>query len=539
MKRIFLLNLILGISLLAAAKPARRAPITLTQPDGTTLIAYLHGDASFHFFTDSEGNRLIKEQDGFFHPAAALSEAEARQLAAQSPRRIMQQTKDVGDLNIAPRGLIILVNFTDIEFTTDYPEIDSMLNGVNYTRHYRGYNSAGKRTTITSSGSAAQYFRETSFGQYHPIFDVVGPVTVSKAHSYYGSNTGYYDQDAHPDMMIKEACELVDEDVDFTLYDNDGDGRVDFVYVIYAGYGEADGAGDDYIWPHNYCLSYTGVTCIVDGLRVDNYACSNEIDYNSKQHDGIGTFCHEFSHVLGLPDLYVTNNGTHKTLGAWDILDYGPYNNDGNTPPNYSAYERFFMGWIKPTVINTACDVTLPDLASQNVAVLLTATGNHNLVGTSPSPTDFYLLENRQKDGWDSHLPGHGLLVTHIKYSRSKWTNNTVNNTASSMGVDLVEADGDAPSYSEYNPYNGYSGKAKDAYPTGGEEFTDLPEYLVTNIDEDNGQITFKVNGGGEQIVLEVPNTKCETIGTKVISNGELLITIDGKTYNALGQRVL
>jgi M6 family metalloprotease-like protein len=195
---------------------------------------------------------------------------------------------------------------------------------------------------VKSSGSARQYFHDTSWGQYNPQFDVVGPYTLSQSYAYYGKNN-----DANVGEMIRDACKMADEDgVDFTQYDNDNDGKVDFVYVLYAGYGEADGGPANTVWPHNYDLRYTGVTCNVDGKTVRNYACSNEISYYSKLYNGIGTFCHEFSHVLGLPDLYETNQtpkGLH-TLLDWDILDYGPYNNDGNTPPAYSAYERFYMG---------------------------------------------------------------------------------------------------------------------------------------------------------------------------------------------------
>ena len=366
------------------------------------------------------------------------------------------------------------------------------------------------------------------------MFDVVGPVTLSKNYQYYGKNDSQ-DSDSNVDMMIKEACEAVDDHVDFTLYDNNNDGRVDFVYVFYAGYGESDGAGSDYIWPHNYALSYTGVSCVVDGLVVDNYACSNELDYSSRQHDGIGSFCHEFSHVLGLPDLYTTNQAGHKTMGSWDILDYGPYNNDGNTPPAYSSYERFFMGWLTPTLINTACDVELPDLNEANCAVLLTASGVHNMSGLNPSPTSFYMLENRQKQGWDQYLPGHGLLVTRIRYDANKWMYNSVNNSERVMGVDLIEADGSAPD----NNYSGYLGKTTDAYPSGSDSFTDLTDYPVTNIFEQNMLIYFQVKGGGKTIHLDVEPVfrQSDACMQKVIRDGRVLLLHNGVYYDMLGNK--
>lgn len=539
MKRIlFSLFALCALTLSLSAKPARRGAMTLTQPDGTTITAYLHGDAFYHYYTTADGKMLQRDGNGFYQPAPMLPETDLKERFEQAPRRVVRLKKAGSELNLAPRGLIILVNFTDLELKTEKAEMDSMLNGLNYSRRYQGYTTAGKKTVIISQGSARQYFHDTSFGQYNPVFDVVGPVTVSKSHDYYGENNRQGD-DKHVEDMIKEACELVEDEVDFTLYDNNNDGKVDFVYVIYAGYGEADGAGDDYIWPHNYHLSYTGTNCVVDGKKVDNYACSNELDYYSKEHDGIGTFCHEFSHVLGLPDLYVTNNGTHKTMGAWDILDYGPYNNDGNTPPHYSAYERFFMGWLKPTILNRPCDAVLSQLGTTNTAAILTATGEHNLIGNDPMARTFYMLENRQKEGWDQFLPGHGMLITKINYSQSKWAGNTVNNTSSSMGVDIIEADGKTPSFSQTNSNNGYAGKIGDAYPAGSDSFTKLPEYQVTAIDEIDGKITFKVNGGGDMIKVAVEDVFQPATSTakKIIRNGQILIERNGVYYDLMGNR--
>lgn len=538
MKRIIFSFLALFVLLLSlSAKPARRGAITVTQPDGSQLTAYLHGDAYYHYYTTADGKMLQRDAEGFYRATAMPSDEELQARRNNSPRRIAKQQHG-SELNLAPRGLIILVNFSNLSFKTDIAEIDSMINGLNYSRRYSGYSADGRRTTVTSSGSARQYFHETSCGQYNPVFDVMGPVTVSQKYSYYGGNNSNGD-DKNPEQMVKEACQLVDDEVDFSIYDNDNDGYVDFVYIIYAGYGEADGAGENYIWPHNYWLSASSVKCVVDGKTVDNYACSNEIDYASRQHDGIGTFCHEFSHVLGLPDLYVTNNGTHKTMGSWDILDYGPYNNDGNTPPHYSAYERFFMGWLKPVVINSACDIELPALCDVNTAALLTSSGQHNGIGNNPNPTTFYMLENRQKKSWDAYLPGHGMLITKVSYSQSKWDGNTVNNTRSSMGVDIVEADGSAPAYDEDDYDNGYFGKLKDAYPAGASAFTKLEEYQVTDITETNGIIYFKVNGGGEAILLDVEDpVQPKSLTTKkIFRNGQILIEHNGGYYDLLGNR--
>ena len=393
-----------------------------------------------------------------------------------------------------------------------------MHNAQNYTRDYE-YTYRGKTYQVSSEGSARQYFYDASFGQYNPQFDVIGPVTVSREYSYYGKNTAATDFDQRPWEMIKEACLLADTvwNVDFTQYDNDGDGKVDFVYVIYAGYGEADGGGANTIWPHSYQLSAAGVYCQVDGVRVNLYACGNEIDYFTKQHTGIGTFCHEFSHVLGLPDLYTTEGQTHKTWGEWSILDYGPYNNDGNTPPSYSAYERFFMGWLTPEVIVDSANIRLEELNSSQQALLVSTGDEHNLIGNDPKSTKFYLLENRQQHGWDAYLPGHGLMLTYVQYNANTWKGNTVNNNSRSMGVDLIEADGKTPNSSG----SGYLGKATDLFPAGATAYTNITDHAIEEIQEIDGVIHFKYRGGavGTHVEdIEIP--------TSVIA-----------IYNILGQK--
>ena len=530
MKKIGLIVLLSAIVGSVWAVPARRGGLVVTQPDGSELTVYQHGDEHFHWMTNDKGEWLKVDIDGFYRVTEALSaeQIEAKRMAA--PKRV---TMAAYPLNIAPRGLVILVNFTDVAFETSKAELDSMLIGKNYTRDY-SYTYRGKTYRVTSNGSARQYFEDASFGQYNPQLDVVGPVTVSKASTYYGGNNSA-GNDKYPEVMIKEACELVNDSVDYSLYDNDNDGYVDFVYVIYAGYGEADGGGDNTIWPHAWHLySAAGRKCEVDGKTIDLYACGNEMDNYTKHHTGIGTFCHEFSHVLGLPDLYETTGyGDHKTMGEWSILDYGPYNNDGNTPPAYSAYERFFMGWLTPRLITEPENITLAELNDSREALLISSSDQHNLIGNDPDPTTFYLLENRQQTGWDEYLPGHGLMLTKVKYSYNKWYQNTVNNTASNMGVDLIEADGKAPQYDANRPSNGYMGKAKDLFPAGATAYTQITDHAIEEITEENGLIAFKYKGGVEDTIPPVNGDSTPTFVDKLVYHGEIV-----GIYNILGQRV-
>ena len=510
MKKIGLIIAFSALVCSAWAVPARRGEIVKTQPDGTQIVVYQHGDEHFHWMTNEKGEWLKMDIDGFYRVTEALSaeQIEAKRMAA--PKRVAMAAYP---LNIVPRGLVILVNFTDVAFETEKEEMDSMLVGTSYTRNY-SYNYRGKTYKITSEGSARQYFQDASNGQYAPQFDVVGPVTVSKDMSYYGKNDSY-GNDMYPNKMISEACKLADTefDVDFTQYDNNNDGQVDFVFVIYAGYGEADGGASTTIWPHAWNLLAAGTQCKVDGKTVDLYACGNELDNFSKKHTGIGTFCHEFSHVLGLPDLYVTNTASHTTMNEWDIMDYGPYNNEGNTPPTFSAYERFFMGWLQPRLIVDPENVELQDLQQSNEALLISSTDQHNLIGNDPDPTTFYLIENRQLDGWDKYLPGHGMMLTKIQYSHSRWTQNTVNNSGSKMGVDLIEANGKT----------GNQGKKTDLFPAGATAYTKIADHAIEAIEEVGSIIKFKYRGGVEETDTAVENV---VIGTEVVA-----------IYNILGQK--
>jgi M6 family metalloprotease-like protein len=507
------IGLIIAFSALVCsvwAVPARRTGVVVTQPDGSEVIVYQHGDEHFHWQTNEKGEWLKLGEDGFYRVTEALSAEQIETMRMASSKRAAQTPYP---LNIAPRGLVILVNFADVAFETSKAEMDSMVTGANYTRSY-SYSYKGKKYNITSQGSARQYFEDASFGQYKPQFDVVGPVTVSKTMSYYGENDSY-GNDMYPDKMVSEACKLADTefDVDFTQYDNNNDGYVDFVFVIYAGYGEADGGAANTIWPHSWNLLAAGTQCKVDGKTVDLYACGNELDNHSKKHTGIGTFCHEFSHVLGLPDLYVTNTATHSTMNEWDIMDYGPYNNEGNNPPTFSAYERFFMGWLQPRLITEPENVVLKDLQESNEALLISSTDQHNLIGNNPDPTTFYMVENRQQEGWDKHLPGHGMMLTKIQYNYSRWYQNTVNNSSSKMGVDLIEANGKTNEY----------GKATDLFPAGATAYTKITGHAIEEITEVDGVINFKYKGGVEETETAVGNT---------VAQEEVLAI-----YNILGQK--
>ena len=505
MKKIFSILIICLISLSIYAVPAKPGPRVLQQPDGTEITVYAHGDEFHHFYTDKEGRLLSKDSQGKWvianEQAVSAHKAKAKQ---GQDKRLVRQAKQ--EINLAPRGLVILVGYSDKPFTRTRQEFDDMLNK-------KGYNVNG------TPGSANDYFMQQSFGKYNPQFDIVGPYTVSHTSSYYAGSEG--DGTENVGQLIVDACKLADQDgTDFTKYDNDGDGKVDFVFVVFSGYGLADYAESfdkdsiACVWPHMFYVSgYDGITSskrTFDGKKVDRYACTNELTrlgakYNKLTQTffggteamcGVATFCHEFSHVCGLPDFYDTDQDrvmygtTYQTLGEWDLMDAGTYNNDGFTPPAYSAYERFYCGWITPTILSTEQECyELENLNTNGQAYLISSTGKHNLDGESPSPTTFYLLENRQqvKGSFDEHLPGHGMLLTKVKYSASDWRNNSPNNyKRGQQGVELIEADDERSDYGDDgDTYPGKSTVTSKQVITG---------YKLNNITEKNGLISFRMN---------------------------------------------
>lgn len=285
---------------------------------------------------------------------------------------------------------------------------------------------------------------------------MVGPYTLPQPYLFYGKNDANGD-DENPIQMVVDACKAANLDgVNFADYDTDSDGIVDNVFIYYAGHNEAEWASENTIWPHRWGIyptsmygssgNYEGSVSSVtfNGKRVEDYACTSELKGNSgTDMAGIGTFTHEFGHVLGLADMYPTNGLEHLTLSDWNIMDAGAYLNDGRTPPAYNAFERFQLGYLTPQLLTgEVIGQTLQPLTSSNQAFLVSPTDYHNLDGANPSPTEFFLLENRQNTGWDAYLPGHGMLIYRINYSQADWDYNEPNNNPAKMGVQLMVADG-------------------------------------------------------------------------------------------------
>ncbi|MCM1152061.1 MAG: M6 family metalloprotease domain-containing protein [Muribaculum sp.] len=350
----------------------------------------------------------------------------------------IREVKTQGSLDV----LVVLVQFQDTKLTKgDANYINNMLNGDNFTEN-------------GAVGSAAAFYRFASAGQFTPNFNLVGPITLSKSmREYYAPSHPAENVIYAPTTMVEEAVKAIDDQVDFSKYDSNGDGYVDFVYVFYAGQAESNK-----IWPHAFTLTGgVGAPVELDGVLVDRYATSAEINHFGKL-SGIGTFCHEFGHVLGYPDLYDTlNNGQVSkcfTPGPYSLMDAGEYNNDEQTPPVFSIYEQYALEWTKPVEITGSASLTLLPQTARRFGYK---------VPTKRRPTDYFLFEARAPHSYDRYLDGHGMLVWHIDYAAELWENNAPNNAPTHQRIDIEEADGTQESTS----------RPGDVFPgsTGAHEF--------------------------------------------------------------------
>lgn len=571
-------QLLVGLGLLlcvpqdAEAVKAYPRPVTITQPDGTKITVRIHGDESFHYTTTIDGFMLERDKTGFFRYVNYDFNTGVKTLSAQRARNVGERTAEektfVANLKAAQlitadmktrrtpmlkkhsravrpwlkkqqmmkanaanaaaannvdgesQYLVILVNFADCGFQYKNEDFETWLNEPGYS-------------TNGGTGSVKDYWRDNSMGQFVPNFTVVGPYTLSQNQLYYAGNAEDTGEDANPRAMIKEACQLAKKanpDLDFSRYDNDGDGFVDNCYVIYAGYSEASTANGDDMWPHSWTMGDDVFE--IDGVKIDEYSCSAELvgmpgAPEEPTMDGIGTFTHEFGHILGLSDMYDTDdytNGYGVDPGAYSLYASGSYNNDSRTPPCLMAFERFQMGWIDTntelTELKDPEDVELDNI-STNKARYINAQPDRDVT----TGVEWFILENRQQKGWDSYIPAHGLLITHFDYTQESyaeyWSVNGPNNNANHRCMYIKAADG----------VDDENSRAGDTYPgtSASTEFTDTstPNSLnwdnepvnvpITNITEQDGIIRFQVNGGTsvwDFVKTNVPTDICDVSAT-------------------------
>lgn len=534
-----ILSATLTVTVSASAIVANPAPFVVTQPDGTTVTLHRVGDETQHFTLTDDNKIVVCDADGQYsyarldadknlvstgiraldrrvRPAthanftigieavdvdAMLARRRAdgkiRSLNARGtlrtaagPKSHAQASGDIpaqvgmglfpnssypvkGNVN----GLIILVEYKDTKFSSDIykQSAKQYFTDMVLKKDFSEYGA---------TGSVTDYFSEMSGGQFSPKFDVVGPVSLPNNMSFYGGNDSN-GNDKAPEMMVVHAASILDSEVDFSKYDNDGDGYVDNIFVFYAGRGEASGGSENSVWPHSWDISHLKLS--VDGVILGSYACACEL-LGPRTPDGIGTFVHEFSHVMGLPDLYATSYTNSVTPGEYSVMDVGSYNNNSRTPPAYGAYERNAMGWTVPRLLSEPDYITLDHILNSNECCLI-QTGNDN---------EFFLLENRQKAGWDTYLPNHGMLIWRVEYNKNVFAQNIVNNTPTHQYIEIIKAGGGKTNTKAWvwpGPENktAFTATTTPAMTTWRGEAVDCP---ITDIVDDGGIIGFSVCGG-------------------------------------------
>lgn len=482
MKRIILLIcLTASIVATALAIPARPGVMTCTQSDGTVVSFERFGDEFNHYTLVDGLYSVVEDADGDFcfatikdnilvssgvkvRPSNKLSSRE-KEIATQSiglrqttinplfnremhspesafANRVQAMDANRAALNeqaleIASWGgsvigerklLVILVEYTDVYFSLDNPreKFEKLLNDKDYSVN-------------GSNGSVRDYFMDASNGKFTPHFDVAGPYRLPNSRAHYGANTGAGGDDARPAQQTVDACNAADGDVDFSKYDNDGDGKIDLLFIVYAGHNEAEGGPEDSVWPHNWDI-YPGGNILqntypeYDGKQLTTYSCSSELQLNyGTMMCNIGTFCHEFGHALGLPDWYDTKGGAGFGLSYASIMNSGNYLNNSRTPPTYNIIERWLLGWAFPKEISDTGYYEISHISNDDAYI----------IWANDNKTECFLFEARTKGAnykWDKYLNsgdseynfqgGEGMLIYHLDWDGDvyqRWVSHTIN----------------------------------------------------------------------------------------------------------------
>ncbi len=417
-------------------------PINITQSDGSKITIILKGDERVKWAQTLDGYSIMRNSKGVYEYAMLDSKNNMapsgikahdikernsldNQLLSKINKGIVYSKSQVGMMksisnmvknkSIQPfpttgtvKVLCILMGFKDKAITKTQLEFTNLFNQV-------GYSANG------ASGSVHDYYLENSYNQLQLSFTVVGPYTASQNMAYYGANDAS-GNDLKPRELVTEAVTLADADVNYANFDNNGDGYVDDIYVIFAGNGEEAGASADAIWSHSWSIP----SLTLDGKIVYDYACSPELEgFSGATTTSIGVVCHEFGHVMGASDFYdidlAASGGEFYGTGDWDIMASGSWNNNGATPAHHNPYTKAYVyNWAPVTTISTATPVTLSN-AEQN------KTSFYRI--NTATIDEYFLIENRQKVLFDAYLPGHGMVIYHVdgSYVSSHVNNNDIN----------------------------------------------------------------------------------------------------------------
>ena len=445
----------------------------IKQADGTTITVRAYGDEDLSYFLASDGTLLYQEGTNFYiagvkadgtlystgvlaHEPSMRTIKEISAIKAQNAKAFYNSMETQAKANKVRREPmtpdnsllpslgkhkipVILVEFSDVEFSVENPKatFDKYLNGKELfnkeTDPEMGQNYAG----------VAKYFKDMSFGKFEPEFEVYGPVNLGKPLATYGAG---YSSEENMGLLLTDACTAVDDEVDFTQYDSNDDGNIDLIYIIYAGFSQSiAGNSTDCIHPKS---GYLSLAKSFDGMDVKRYGVNNELNgtpadqANGPIINGIGLFCHEFSHCMGLPDLYPKSGSIaeaciNQNMDYWSLMDAGEYTANGYRPTAYTAWERERLGWMEIGTLTGPSNVELKSLDEGGAAFRI-----YN--DKDETGHEYYIVENVQNNGWNKNLFGNGLMVTHVDYLSSQFSLGgcKVNNTGGHPRMHVMAADG-------------------------------------------------------------------------------------------------
>ena len=445
----------------------------IKQADGTTITVRAYGDEDLSYFLASDGTLLYQEGTNFYiagvkadgtlystgvlaHEPSMRTIKEISAIKAQNAKAFYNSMEKQAKANKVRREPmtpdnsllpslgkhkipVILVEFSDVEFSVENPKatFDKYLNGKEL------FNKETDPEIGQNYASVAKYFKDMSFGKFEPEFEVYGPVNLGKPLATYGA--GYSSQE-NMGLLLTDACTAVDDEVDFTQYDSNDDGNIDLIYIIYAGFSQSiAGNSTDCIHPKS---GYLSLAKSFDGMDVKRYGVNNELNgtpadqANGPIINGIGLFCHEFSHCMGLPDLYPKSGSIaeaciNQNMDYWSLMDAGEYTANGYRPTAYTAWERERLGWMEIGTLTGPSNVELKSLDEGGAAFRI-----YN--DKDETGHEYYIVENVQNNGWNKNLFGNGLMVTHVDYLSSQFSLGgcKVNNTEGHPRMHVMAADG-------------------------------------------------------------------------------------------------
>lgn len=445
----------------------------IKQADGTTITVRAYGDEDLSYFLASDGTLLYQEGTNFYiagvkadgtlystgvlaHEPSMRTIKEISAIKAQNAKAFYNSMETQAKANKVRREPmtpdnsllpslgkhkipVILVEFSDVEFSVENPKatFDKYLNGKEL------FNKETDPEMGQNYASVAKYFKDMSFGKFEPEFEVYGPVNLGKPLATYGA--GYSSQE-NMGLLLTDACTAVDNEVDFTQYDSNDDGNIDLIYIIYAGFSQSiAGNSTDCIHPKS---GYLSLAKSFDGMDVKRYGVNNELNGTPADQadgpiiNGIGLFCHEFSHCMGLPDLYPKSGSIaeaciNQNMDYWSLMDAGEYTGNGYRPTAYTAWERERLGWMEIGTLTGPSNVELKSLDEGGTAFRI-----YN--DKDETGHEYYIVENVQNNGWNKKLFGNGLMVTHVDYLSSQFSLGgcKVNNTEGHPRMHVMAADG-------------------------------------------------------------------------------------------------